>query len=125
MPIVHVQMGAAQAKDQNGRDVLLPPPLALASRGPVLQVTVTIEENAGKGPLAQGKTLPTPKAGLALIDTSGTCIDDQAARDLGLPVIDVAKMTSATHQDQQCGVYPVQICVPPPYQQAKKKDGNN
>ena len=115
MPIVHVQMGAAQAKDQNGKDVLLPPPLALALRGPVVQVTVTIEENAGKGLLAQGKSLPTPKAGLALIDTgaTGTCIDDQAARDLSLPVIDVAKMTSATHQDQQCSVYPVQIHIPP------------
>jgi hypothetical protein len=72
----------------------------LVLRGPVVQATVTIEENAGKGLLAQGKSLPTPMAGLALIDTgaSGTCIDDQAAKDLGLPVIDVASVTAATGQ---------------------------
>jgi predicted aspartyl protease len=108
-------MGAAQTKDQSGKDILLPPALALVLRGPVIQVTVTIEQNAGKGLLAQGRSLPTPRSGLALIDTgaTGTCIDDQAAKELGLPVIDVAKMTSATHQDQQCGVYPVQINIPP------------
>lgn len=50
-----------------------------------------------------------------MIDTgaTGTCIDEQAAQELGLPVIDVAKMTSATHADQQCNVYPVQINIPP------------
>jgi predicted aspartyl protease len=53
---------------------------------------------------------------LALIDTgaTATCIDEQAAQELGLPVIDVAKMTSATHSDQQCNVYPVQINLVPP-----------
>lgn len=65
--------------------------------------------------MAQGKPLPTPRPGLALIDTgaSGTCIDEQAAQGLGLPVIDVVKMTSATHADQEAKVYPIQITIPP------------
>ncbi|MHB8539431.1 MAG: retroviral-like aspartic protease family protein [Candidatus Acidiferrales bacterium] len=114
MPILHIQLGA-QAKTPEGKTVQLHPAIALNQRGPIIQVTVTIEQNAGKGLLAQGKTLPTPKSGVALIDTgaTATCIDEQAAQELGLPVIDVAKMTSATHADQQCNVYPVQIAIPP------------
>ncbi len=82
-------------------------------RGPVLQVTVTIEQNAGKALLSQGKAVQT-KTGLALIDTgaSNTCIDEQAAKDLGLPVIDVGNMQSATHEKHACNIYPVQIVTP-------------
>jgi predicted aspartyl protease len=115
VPILHIQLGA-QTKTPDGKTVNVPPAIALQLRGPIVQVTVTIEQNAGKGLLASGKTVPTPKAGLALIDTgaTATCIDEQAAQELGLPVIDVAKMTSATHSDQQCNVYPVQINLVPP-----------
>jgi predicted aspartyl protease len=113
MPILHIQLGA-QAKTPDGKTAQLSPAIALQLRGPIIQVSVTIEQHAGKGLLSQGKPLPVPKSGLALIDTgaTGTCIDDQAAKELGLPVIDVAKMTSATHKDQQCSVYPVQINLP-------------
>jgi predicted aspartyl protease len=113
MPILHIQLGA-QAKTPDGKTAQLSPAIALQLRGPIIQVSVTIEQNAGKGLLSQGKALPVPKSGLALIDTgaTGTCIDDQAAKELGLPVIDVAKMTSATHKDQSCNVYPVQINLP-------------
>src|SRR5580704_12344469 len=113
MPILHIQLGA-QAITPDGKTVNIAPAIALHQRGPIIQVTVTIEQNAGKGLVAQGKNLPVPKTGLALIDTgaTGTCIDEKAAQELGLPIIDVAKMTSATHQDQQCNVYPVQISLP-------------
>ncbi len=79
-------------------------------RGPVLQVTVTIEQNAAKALLAQGKTVPT-KVGWALIDTgaSNTCVDEQAANELGLPIIDVGNMQSASHEKHPCNIYPVQI----------------
>jgi predicted aspartyl protease len=113
LPILHSQI-AAQAKTPDGRTVQVPPAAALQLRGPILQVSVTIEQNAGKGLVAQGKPLPVPKSGLALIDTgaSSTCIDEQAAQDLGLPVIDVANMQSASHEKHQCNVYPVQIITP-------------
>ena len=114
MPILHIQLGA-EGKTPDGKTIQFPPAVGLQQRGPVIQVTVTIEQNAGKGLLAQGKSLPTPKPGLALIDTgaTGTCIDEQAAQELGLPVIDVVKMTSATHADQEAKVYPIQISIPP------------
>jgi predicted aspartyl protease len=112
MPIIHIQLGA-QGTTPDGKTVQVHPAIALHQRGPIIQVTVTIEQNAGKGLLAQGKTLPTPISGLALIDTgaTGTCIDDEAAQKLGLPVIDVAQMASATHANQECKVYPVQIDI--------------
>jgi len=113
LPILHSQI-AAQAKTADGKVVQLAPAAALQLRGPILQVSITIEQNAGKGLVAQGKTLPTPKSGLALIDTgaSNTCVDEQAAKDLGLPVIDVANMQSASHEKHECNIYPVQIITP-------------
>lgn len=113
MPILHVQIGA-QAKTPDGKVVPVPPPFALQMRGPVLQVSVTIEQNAAQALLQQGKEVPTPKPGWALIDTgaSNTCIDEQIAKELGLPVIDTAKMASASHAETTCNVYPVQIDVP-------------
>ena len=115
MPILHSQLGPAQAKAPDGRPVFLPPAVSLVMRGPIIQVTITIEANAGKGLLAQGKQLPSPKPGLALIDTGAgcTCIDEQVAQELGLPVIDAGKMTSATHADEPCNVYPIQFTLPP------------
>src|SRR6266404_5575082 len=99
MPILHCQT-TAQAKTPNGKTVNVPPAIPLQMRGPVFQVTVTIEQNAGQALISQGKTPPTPKTGVALLDTgaSHTCIDEQSAKDLGLPVIDVGTMYSATHE---------------------------
>ena len=113
MPILHSQI-AAQAKATDGKLIQVPPATALQLRGPILQVSLTIEQSAGKGLVAQGKTVPTPRSGLALIDTraSSTCVDEQAAKDLGLPVIDVANMQSASHEKHSCNVYPVQIITP-------------
>ena len=80
----------------------------------MLQVTVTIEEHAGKALASQGKVPPTPKIGWALIDTgaSNTCIDELAAKELGLPVIDIGTMLSATHDKVPCNIYPVLISTP-------------
>jgi predicted aspartyl protease len=54
------------------------------------------------------------QAGWALIDTgaSSTCIDEQAAQKLGLPVIDVGFMLSATHEQVPCNIYPISIATP-------------
>src|SRR2546428_9824701 len=105
---------AAQARTRAGKLLGFPPATALQLRGPILQVSLTIEQNAGKGLVAQGKTVPAPKSGLALIDTgaSNTCVDEQTAKDLGLPVIDVANMQSASHEKHECNIYPVQIITP-------------
>src|SRR5487761_597628 len=104
---------AAQGKSPDGKVVPVHPAVALQMRGPVLQVAVTIEQNAGKALLSQGRTVAT-KTGLALIDTgaSNTCIDEQVAQELGLPIIDVGSMQSASHEKHPCNIYPVQIITP-------------
>jgi predicted aspartyl protease len=55
--------------------------------------------------------VPAPVTGLALIDTgaSGTCIDDDIAAALQLPIVDTGKMTSATEEGSVRNIYPVQI----------------
>ena len=55
--------------------------------------------------------MPPPKMGFASIDTgaSNTCIDEQLAKDLLLPVVDVGFMGSASHEKTECNIYPVQI----------------
>jgi predicted aspartyl protease len=113
VPTLHSQI-AAQTKTPDGKTIQVAPAIALQVRGPILQVSVTIEQHAGKGLLAQGKALPAPKSGIALIDTgaSNTCIDEQAANELGLPVIDVGSMQSASHEKHPCNIYPVQIITP-------------
>src|SRR5579864_9557175 len=114
MPIMHVQI-QAQGTTPDGKAVTVHPAIALQQRGPVLQVVISIEQNMAQALMQQGLPVPQPKTGLALIDTgaSSTCIDEQAAKELGLPVIDVATMSSASHAQHQCNLYPVQIAIPP------------
>ena len=55
--------------------------------------------------------MPAPVSGIALIDTgaSDTCIDEQTARSMGLPVIDVVNMSSASQAITPRNVYPITI----------------
>jgi predicted aspartyl protease len=113
VPLLTFQL-AGQGQTPDGKTILLPPPVALQQRGPVVQVSITVEENVAKTLVQQGQQVPTPKSGWALIDTgaSVTCVDDQAAQELNLPVIDVVPMCSASHAQTQQNVYPVQITIP-------------
>jgi predicted aspartyl protease len=63
--------------------------------------------------LQQGQQVPSPISGIALVDTgaSDTCIDGQAAQNLGLPVVDVVTMASASEASASRNVYPVTIEV--------------
>ena len=83
-------------------------------RGPVIQVSVSVEQTIAQQLLQSGSAVPPPVTGYALIDTgaSMTCIDDVAAQELRLPVIDVARMASASHHSTDCNVYPIHIDVP-------------
>jgi predicted aspartyl protease len=111
MPVFNIQL-TAQGKTPNGKVINLPPAAALYQRGPVVPVSVMLEANMAKPILAQGKGV-MGQPGVALIDTgaTNTVIDDETAKDLGIPVIDQGKMTSTTHADQPCNIYPVQITV--------------
>ena len=89
MPILHTQF-SGQARTPSGQTVQLPPSVALQQRGPCLQATVELLQAMAQPLVQQGVTVPAPVFGIALIDTgaSDTCIDEQTARSLGLPIIE-------------------------------------
>jgi len=113
MPIFHIQI-SGQGKTPDGKVFQIPPGVAMQQRGPAIPVAITIEQNMGKTLAQQGKIIPA-KQGLALIDTgaSQSAVDEQATKELGLPVVDVGKMTSASHDQHPCNLYPVQFSIPP------------
>ncbi len=110
MPTLNVQYGGEQ-QNPDGSKVPLPPSVALLIKGPVIQVVVSVAQSIAGQLVQQGKPLPEPISGSALVDTgaTSTCIDDEIAKKLGLPVIDVVKMASATDSASDRNVYPVHI----------------
>ena len=68
MPILHTQF-RAQGKNKQGQVVPIPPGVVLQKQGPVLQVTIGLAQSIAAQLLQQGKTLPKPVSGVALIDT--------------------------------------------------------
>ena len=108
MPVLNIQLAA---QDPSGNQI--PPLVALQQRGPIVQVSVSVEQNIAQQLLAQGVPLPAPERGFALIDTgaTSTCIDEAAAVRLNLPAIDVVTIASASHASTQQNVHPIQIEV--------------
>lgn len=112
MPILHVQYNI-EAQTPDGQRIQVPPSVALLRRGPFVQVVLSVAQEIAEQLVQQGQALPQPASGLALIDTgaSVTCLDEAAAQQLQLPVIDVVEMMSASHAATQQNVYPIQIEV--------------
>jgi predicted aspartyl protease len=112
VPILNVQF-AGNRQNPDGTQTPLPPPEALQGRGPVIQVTVGLAQPFAQQLLQQGQAVPNPTPGWALIDTgaSTTCVDDASARAMGLPAVDVAQMTSASHQAVQQNIYPIHVVI--------------
>lgn len=110
MPILHVQYDA-EGRTPDGKTVPIPPRVILLQTGPCVQVVVGLAQSLAEQLVQQGHAVPQPVAGVALIDTgaSTTCIDEALAQRLGLPVIDVVQMTSASHAGTQANVYPIQM----------------
>ena len=112
MPVLHSQFNA-EGKTKNGKVVKLPPSFALHQRGPVLQVTIVIADQIAQELVKQGKPVQPAVSGLGLIDTGAgmTCVDNEAAKKLQLPVIDVIKMASASHASHPANVHPIKITL--------------
>ena len=112
MPILHSHF-RAQAQAPDGSTFEVPPSVFLRQGGPVVQVGVSVAQSIATELLGQGAAVPPPVPGLALIDTgaSATCIDEGAAQQLGLPVVDVVQVASASHAATMQNVYPIQISV--------------
>jgi predicted aspartyl protease len=112
MPILHTQL-TGQGQTPDGKSIAIPPAIALTQRGPIIQVTIGVEQNIAQQLLSQGMPLPQPVPGLALIDTgaTSTCIDEDVAKQLNLPVVDVVTIASASHAETNQNVYPALIEV--------------
>ena len=110
MPTLHNQL-RGKAQDKEGNDIDIPPQVALLRRGPVVKVTVSLEQNMAHQYTQRDEELPAPISGLALIDigASASAIDEAAAQKMGLPVIDKVNMTSASHKATLKKVYPILI----------------
>ncbi|MDE3068108.1 MAG: hypothetical protein KGJ60_11230 [Verrucomicrobiota bacterium] len=111
MPILHSQYQAA-TKTPDGKVIQLPAQVGLATRGPLVQVTISLADPIAAELVKQGKPVPPPVQGLALIDTgAGSCIDEAAAQKLQLPVVNVVNMASASHASANANVYPAKLQI--------------
>jgi predicted aspartyl protease len=112
VPILHNHY-QFQGLKPDGTQTLIAPRVGLQIQGPIVQAIVSLSPAFIAAMTDHGETLPPPKSGLVLIDTgaSSTCVDLEAAATMGLPVIDVARMTSATHSEVECPVYPIQLQI--------------
>lgn len=112
MPTLHIQF-SAQGRNHKGKAVEVHPRVVLLKQGPCVQVTIGLAQSIAEQLLQQGKPIPQPISGLALIDSgaSSTCIDDQAAQELKLPVTNVVNVASASHSSTQQNVYPIQVQI--------------
>jgi predicted aspartyl protease len=112
VPILHSHYQfQVQAPDSAPKPIA--PRIGLQLQGPIVQATISLSPTFTAALTDRGQPLPAPMTGAVLIDTgaSNTCVDLEAAKAMGLPVIDMAKMTSATHDQVDCPVYPVQIQI--------------
>jgi predicted aspartyl protease len=98
----------------DGRMASVPVSAVLAKRGPLIQLSIGLFLEIAKHNASAGKTNVPPVTGMGLIDTGAgsTCIDEDVARRLNLPVVNVVKLTSATHSDVLRNVYPVTFDIP-------------
>ena len=112
MPIFHFEY-IGEGQTPNGKTVKLPPPAVLMVEGPFIGVTISIADSFSQQLIQQGKPIPPPETGRAILDTgaSGTCIDDSIAQKMGLPVIDRGNMGSTSHQSTPCNIYPILLVV--------------
>jgi predicted aspartyl protease len=111
MPILHIQFRAVDPESGDRRPISVPAGAALYNRGPCLQVSVALLQPMAQAMLQEGREVPAPVSGMALVDTgaSHTCIDEHAAQELGLPVVDTVSIASASQPSALRSVYPVTI----------------
>lgn len=101
------------SKDVDGNEVRGAKGEALRTFGPVLQVLVSPTPQAINAMQDGGQPIPTPVAGLGLIDTgaTSTCIDESVCQGLGIRPTGIQKMGHAGGTSERA-CYPVEIHFP-------------
>jgi hypothetical protein len=84
--------------DAHGNEVELPAQAGLCALGPVFEVVISVPVTRAEQLKRAGQSVPAAVTGNAIIDTgaSFTAIDAAVATQLGLPVVDVQTMHSAS-----------------------------
>ncbi|MBV8543611.1 MAG: retroviral-like aspartic protease family protein [Acidobacteria bacterium] len=110
MPILHTQY-ETEVQQPDGSVIAGDPQHALVAQGPCVQIIFGLAASLATQIIQQGHPVPNPVSGMGLIDTgaSTTCIDNSTAQAMGLPVVDVVKMMSASHAATDANVYPIQL----------------
>lgn len=112
MPILHIRRPSQTVENADGDEVSVSPSEGLVHEGPIVEVSVGVTGDIADGWRNSGIDVPAPVSGRALIDTGATvtCVDEEVANTLDLPVRDVVTMVSATEETEQ-SVYPIQMDV--------------
>lgn len=99
------------AVDPDGRRRPVPPSTGLVLTGLRLSVSIGLGDDFAESLLERGETVPDPAVGDALIDTGAyrTCIDDSLAKQLGLPIVGVTSISSASHAATPCNLHSIRI----------------
>ena len=112
MPILNAHFHVRNADGSTNSDV--PQGVGLHQLGPRVAVTITPLQDQIQTLSEQGKDIPEPVTGFALIDTgaSVTCVDQEAAAKAGLVTVGSAHLTSATHTNETVPVYAGRLTIP-------------
>lgn len=112
MPILHVGRTSQTVEAQDGEEVSVSPEEALVHDGPLIEVSIGVTGSVAEQWRNSGIGVPEPISGRALIDTGAsiTCVDEEVANTLGVPVREVVTMVSATEEIEK-NVYPIQMDV--------------
>lgn len=110
MPTINIQLGGI-GLTKDGKQVPLPPQTALWQRGPIAQVTIGLSDQVAQELIKRKEPVPPPSTGMALIDTgsSTSCIDEETAKAMNLPVVGEATLASASHASHKANQYPIKI----------------
>ncbi len=102
MPVFNGRIGG-ESQDQQGNIITLQPSEAMRHVGPIMPVILT---PLGASPQQSGDTALSV-SGQALIDTGAmtTCVDAEAAKQVGLAIVGSGYINSATHADQEVPIF--------------------
>jgi hypothetical protein len=88
-------------------------PVMLAQHGPIIDVTISIPQPLAELYTQQNKTIPSPIAGIGLIDTGATrsCVDTVIMKQLGVHPIGIATSGTAAGPVNH-SLYPAHFTFP-------------
>lgn len=86
---------------------------ALLSRGPILNVEISVPTSLARIWNKQMLTIPSSRTGIALLDTgaSRTCVDRDAIKSLSIPSIGIERVYTPQGSEEQ-NKYPVRVSFP-------------